>query len=72
LRDLHQQAATGKLASALLAMARWRWRCGLFIFSTDFRPPADRQQFFRSGEYYLGMFSGMIRFACLLLAALAL
>ena len=28
--------------------------------------------FFGSGEYYLGMFSGMIRFACMLLAGLAL
>jgi uncharacterized membrane protein required for colicin V production len=65
---------TGKLASALLgygtlALAVWMV---FYILKRIFVPLLTGSNFFGSGEYYLGMFSGMIRFACLLLAALAL
>jgi hypothetical protein len=72
--DLHQHAGTGKLASALLgygtlALAVWMV---FYILKRIFVPLLTGSNFFGSGEYYLGMFSGMIRFACMLLAALAL
>ena len=65
---------TGKLASAMLsyftlALAVW---VVFYILKRIFVPLLTGSNFFGGGEYYLGMFSGMIRFACMLLAALAL
>ena len=65
---------TGKLASAVLgyftlALAVW---LVFYILKRIFVPLLTGSNFFGSGEYYWGMFSGMIRFACMLLAALAL
>jgi hypothetical protein len=65
---------TGKLASALLgyftlALAVWLI---FYILKRIFVPLLTGSNFFGSGEYYWGMFSGMIRFACILLAVLAL
>ena len=65
---------TGKLASAMLgyctlALAVWLI---FYILKGIFVPRLTGSNFFGGGEYYLGMFSGMIRFACMLLAALAL
>jgi len=65
---------TGKLASALLgyltlALAVW---VVFYILKRIFVPLLTGSNFFGSGEYYLGMFSGMIRFACIVLAVLAL
>jgi hypothetical protein len=65
---------TGKLASAVLgyftlALAVWLV-CS--ILKRIFVPLLTGSNFFGSGEYYWGMFTGMIRFACMLLAALAL
>ena len=64
----------GKLASAMLgygtlALATWMV---FYILKRIFVPLLTGSNFFGSGEYYLGMFSGMIRFACVLVAALAL
>jgi hypothetical protein len=65
---------TGKLASAMLgyctlALAVWLI---FYILKGIFVPLLTGSNFFGGGEYYLGMVSGMIRFACMLLAALAL
>ncbi len=65
---------TGKLASALLgyftlALAVW---LVFYILKRIFVPLLTGSNFFGGGEYYWGMFSGMVRFACILLAALAL
>jgi uncharacterized membrane protein required for colicin V production len=65
---------TGKLASAMLgygtlALAVWMI---FYILKGIFVPRLTGSNFFGGGEYYLGMVSGMIRFACILLAALAL
>jgi hypothetical protein len=65
---------TGKLASALLgyftlALAVW---LVFYILKRIFVPVLTGSNFFGGGEYYCGMFSGMVRFACILLAALAL
>jgi uncharacterized membrane protein required for colicin V production len=65
---------TGKLASAMLgygtlALAVWMV---FYILKGIFVPRLTGSNFFGGGEYYLGMVSGMIRFTCMLLAALAL
>jgi uncharacterized membrane protein required for colicin V production len=65
---------TGKLASAVLgygtlSLAVWMI---FYILKRIFVPLLTGSNFFGGGEYYLGMVSGMIRFACMLLAALAL
>ncbi len=65
---------TGKLASALLgyltlALAVW---VVFYILKRIFVPLLTGSNFFGNGEYYLGTFSGIIRFACILLAVLAL
>jgi uncharacterized membrane protein required for colicin V production len=65
---------TGKAASAMLgyctlALATWLI---FYILKRIFVPRLTGSNFFGGGEYYLGMVSGMIRFACILLAALAL
>jgi len=64
----------GKLASAMLgygtlALATWMV---FYILKRIFVPLLTGSNFFGSGEYYLGMVSGMIRFACMLVAVLAL
>ena len=65
---------TGKVASAMLgyctlALAIW---LVFYILKGIFVPRLTGSNFFGGGEYYLGMFFGMIRFACMLVAALAL
>ena len=65
---------TGKAASAMLgygtlAVATW---LVFYILKGVFVPRLTGSNFFGGGEYYLGMVSGMIRFACMLMAALAL
>jgi uncharacterized membrane protein required for colicin V production len=65
---------TGKAASAMLgyctlALATW---LVFYILRGIFVPRLTGSNFFGGGEYYLGMMSGMIRFACMLVAALAL
>jgi uncharacterized membrane protein required for colicin V production len=65
---------TGKVASAMLgyctlALATW---LVFYILKGIFVPRLTGSNFFGGGEYYLGMVSGLIRFACMLLAALAL
>jgi uncharacterized membrane protein required for colicin V production len=65
---------TGKAASAMLgyctlALATW---LVFYILKGIFVPRLTGSNFFGGGEYYLGMMSGMIRFACVLVAALAL
>ena len=65
---------SGKVASAMLgygtlALAIW---LVFYILRGIFVPRLTGSNFFGGGEYYLGMVSGMIRFACMLLAALAL
>ncbi len=42
------------------------------VLKKIFAPLLTGSNVFRSGEYYLGMFSGMIRFACMVFFALAL
>ena len=65
---------TGKLASAVLgyftlALATW---VVFSILKRIFVPLLTGSNFFGGGEYYWGTFFGMIRFACMLVAALAL
>lgn len=65
---------TGKATSAVLgyctlALATW---LVFYILKGIFVPRLTGSNFFGGGEYYLGMMSGMIRFACMLVAALAL
>jgi uncharacterized membrane protein required for colicin V production len=65
---------TGKVASAMLgyctlALATW---LVFYILKGIFVPRLTGSNFFGGGEYYLGMVSGMIRFACMLVAVLAL
>ena len=65
---------TPKWANAMmgygsLALAVW---LVFYILRGIFVPRLTGSNFFGGGEYYLGMFSGMIRFACMLLAAVAL
>jgi uncharacterized membrane protein required for colicin V production len=67
-------AGLGKLPSCifgylLLAFAIWVL---FLLFKRLLAYRMTENNFFGSGEYYLGMLSGMIRFACLLLAVLAL
>jgi uncharacterized membrane protein len=42
------------------------------VLKKIFVPCLTGSNFFGSGEYYLGMFSGMVRFACMIFFALAL
>src|ERR1035438_7616846 len=48
----------------------------VFIFFTVLKRQLDeklvKSNFFKGGEYYLGMLSGMVRYACVLLFVLAL
>ena len=65
---------TGKATSAVLgyctlALATW---LVFYILKGIFVPRLTGSNFFGGGEYYLGMLSGMIRYACMLVAALAL
>jgi hypothetical protein len=65
---------TGKAASAMLgyctlALATW---LVFYVLRGIFVPRLTGSNFFGGGEYYLGMVSGMIRFTCMLVAALAL
>ena len=65
---------TGKATSAVLgyctlALATW---LVFYILRGIFVPRLTGSNFFGGGEYYLGMISGMIRYACMLVAALAL
>ena len=65
---------TGKAASAMLgyctlALATWLM---FYVLKGIFVPRLAGSNFFGGGEYYLGMISGAIRFACILMAALAL
>jgi hypothetical protein len=67
-------ARWGKFASCffgylLLAFAIWIL---FLIFKRLLGYRLGENNFFGSGEYYLGMVSGMVRFACMLLAVLAL
>ena len=64
----------GKTASAMLGYGTLALAILLvfYILKGIFVPRLTGSNFFGGGEYYLGMFSGMIRFACMLLAALAL
>ena len=64
----------GKVASAVLgygtlALATWLL---FYILKGIFVPRLTGSNFFGGGEYYLGTISGMLRFACMLLAVLAL
>ncbi len=65
---------TGKVASALLgyctpALGTW---LVFYVLKGIFVPKLTGSNFFGGGEYYLGMLSGMIRFACMVVAVLAL
>ena len=64
----------GKLASAMLGYGALALAVLLvfYVLKGIFVPRLTGSNFFGGGEYYLGMFSGMIRFACMLMAALAL
>ena len=64
----------GKVASAMLGYCTLALATFLvfYILKGIFVPRLTGSNFFGGGEYYLGMLSGMIRFACMLLAALAL
>ncbi|MGO9477914.1 MAG: CvpA family protein [Limisphaerales bacterium] len=67
-------AGTGKLASCiygylLLAFGVW---VVFLIFKRLLVNRVGENNFFGGGEYYLGMMSGVIRFACMVLAVLAL
>jgi uncharacterized membrane protein required for colicin V production len=65
---------TGKVASAMLGYCTLALATLLvfYILKGIFVPRLTGSNFFGGGEYYLGMVSGLIRFACMLLAALAL
>jgi uncharacterized membrane protein required for colicin V production len=65
---------TGKVTSDMLgyctlALATW---LVFYVLRGIFVPRLTGSNFFGGGEYYLGMISGMIRFTCMLVAALAL
>jgi hypothetical protein len=67
-------AGLGKLASCLLGyllLAFVIWIVFL-LFKRLLGHRTSENNFFGSGEYYLGMAAGMVRFACMLLAVLAL
>ena len=71
---LTNTAGLGKGASyvcgyLLLAFAVW---IVFLVFKRLIGYRMGENNFFGSGEYYLGMTSGMVRFACMVLAALAL
>lgn len=57
------------LSYLLLAVVVWVVFMGL---KRLFASRQTENNFFGSGEYYLGMLSGMVRFSCMLLAGLAL
>lgn len=57
------------LGYGTLALAVWLI---FYVLRGIFVPRLTGSNFFGGGEYYLGMASGLIRFACMLLAALAL
>ena len=65
---------TGKVASAMLGYCTLALATLLvfYILKGIFVPRLTGSNFFGGGEYYLGMVSGMIRFACILVAVLAL
>jgi uncharacterized membrane protein required for colicin V production len=65
---------TGKVASAMLGYCTPALATLLvfYILKGIFVPRLTGSNFFGGGEYYLGMVSGMIRFACILVAVLAL
>jgi len=65
---------TGKVASAMLGYGTLALAVLLvfYILKGIFVSRLTGSNFFGGGEYYLGMISGMIRFGCMLLAALAL
>jgi uncharacterized membrane protein required for colicin V production len=65
---------TGKLASAMLGYCSLALAVLLVFYFLKgiFVPRLTGSNFFGGGEYYLGMVSGMIRFVCMLVAALAL
>ena len=63
------KAASDMLGYCTLALATW---LVFYVLRGIFVPRLTGSNFFGGGEYYLGMVSGLIRFACMLLAALAL
>jgi uncharacterized membrane protein required for colicin V production len=63
------KGASAILGYGTLALAVW---LVFYILKGIFVPRLTGSNFFGGGEYYLGMISGLIRFACMLVAALAL
>ncbi len=63
-----------KLWSCLVAYLALALAVFIFfaILKQQFAEKLEKSNFFKGGEYYLGMLSGMVRYACMLLFVLAL
>ena len=63
-----------KLWSCLVAYLALALAVFIFfaILKRQFAEKLEKSNFFKGGEYYLGMLSGMVRYACMLLFVLAL